>query len=204
MYLVLTQTPLKVRSKGTDEERRRILRWHIVLGVVISLIFALPASAESNHETPSEFTPHGQASYNGELIDMAADWQGASACLVWHAMDVVECFDSEVELDTRYEELLVEQDRFAATCSGYLRLYDLTSYGTPVLLLADRSQWFNLSTYGFNNRTSSFRVGPCSSIFADLTHGGGDWYPTAQTAANKQSSTMNSGWNNRVSSVYIN
>jgi hypothetical protein len=92
----------------------------------------------------------------------------------------------------------------SSTCSGYLRLYDGTSYGTPVLYLRDRYQWLNLSSYGFNQKVSSFKVGPCAADFADYANGGGGWYPWYLTEAYDQSSSMISGWNNDVSSVYIN
>ncbi len=91
----------------------------------------------------------------------------------------------------------------SSTCSSFLRLYDLTAYRSPVLYLRDRYQWLNLSSYGFNNRTSSYKVGACNSVFADYSNGGGALYPTNLTQAYDQASSMNSGWNNDVSSVYI-
>lgn len=90
-----------------------------------------------------------------------------------------------------------------ATCSTSLKLYDGANFGTPVLQILTRTQWINLSGYGFDNKTSSFKVGACSTYLADLTMGGGDWYPTSGSTAGKEVQTMNTGWNNRVSSVYL-
>lgn len=87
-------------------------------------------------------------------------------------------------------------------CSSSLRLYDGTGYGGAVLNLSSRSTWLNLSTWGFDNRTSSYRIGACSSNLADYTGGGGSWYP-GSASAGAQSSSMQTGWNNRISSVFI-
>ena len=60
----------------------------------------------------------------------------------------------------------------------------------------------NLSTYGFDNDTSSYRVGACASTFWAGASGSGSVYP-GPTGANASASSMLSGWNNVVSSVYI-
>jgi hypothetical protein len=91
----------------------------------------------------------------------------------------------------------------AAQCSGYVRLYDGVSYTGQVLSIRNRLQWINLSAYGFSNRTSSFKIGPCSSYLADYDWGGGSWYSTSATEAWDVASVMASGWSNRVSSIYI-
>ena len=70
------------------------------------------------------------------------------------------------------------------------------------MYLSTRSLWLNLSAYGFDNLTSSYRVGACSVYMAENSSGGGSWYP-GNTSAGAQASAMLSGWNNRVSSVYI-
>ncbi|MFV1970339.1 MAG: hypothetical protein ACC683_04940 [Acidimicrobiia bacterium] len=151
------------------------------------------------------------AVFEGEKLNLAQSWGEAEACLIWQQEGISECFRNEAEMDARVAELDAEVAltrtaggvAAASTCSGYLRLYDRTWYGSPVLYLRDRYEWLNLSDYGFNQRTSSYKVGPCSSYFADYSNGGGDWYPTHLTEANDQSGWMNSGWNNDVSSVYI-
>lgn len=91
----------------------------------------------------------------------------------------------------------------SSDCSGYLRLYDGTGYTGAVLYLRGRFQWHNLADYGFDQRTSSYRIGPCSAYFADYADGGGSWYPTSLTEAYDSASSMTSGWDNDVSSVYI-
>ncbi len=72
-----------------------------------------------------------------------------------------------------------------------------------MLYLRDRFQWINLSPFGWNQRTSSYKVGPCASYFADYANGGGAWYPTYLTEAYDRAPSMISGWDNDVSSVYI-
>ena len=149
------------------------------------------------------------AVFAGEEINLDEGWGEATACLIWQDIGVSECFRTEDDMDLRIAELEAEMTRpkdlsggivmASSTCSSYLRLYDKTNYGTPVLYLRDRFQWLNLSTYGFNQKTSSFKIGPCSAYFADWPNGGGDWYPTYLTQAYDQSNSMISGWNNDVS-----
>lgn len=129
-------------------------------------------------------------------------WLDAEACLVWpELLPAPECFPTEQEMDSRIAQLRDSAPAARLACSGTLRLYDGTSYGTPVLALSPGALWTNLSTYGFDNRTSSYRIGPCDAQFAADPWGGGAFYPQSATAAYMSSPSMISGWNNRVSSV---
>jgi len=163
------------------------------------------------------------AVYQGTPLDLAAGWQGAQACLVWpEVLDAVECFSSEPELEARVVELggilpgsralptagpaIAGPGRFVATgssCSSFVRLYDGIYYTGASLWLNSRSIWLNLSALGFDQRTSSFKIGACSAYFADWAGGGGAWYPTWATQAYDVAPWMASGWNNDVSSVFI-
>ncbi len=186
--------------------------WSLMaLLVAISAISSTPGGlAEGLSRTDG-----ATAVFEGEVINLAAGWGEANACLIWQDVGVSECFRTEREMDDRIAELETRGAASASaiggggvvtaglTCSGYLRLYDGTWYGSPVLYLRDRFQWLNLSVYGFNQKTSSYKVGPCYSYFADYANGGGAWYPTYLTEAYDLSPTMISGWNNDVSSVYI-
>ncbi len=152
------------------------------------------------------------AVFEGNKLDLAQSWGEAEACFVWQEQGVEQCFRTEAEMDETIARLDAvagsieprNRDVLASTCSGYLRLYDATSYGSPVLYLRDQYRWLNLANYGFNQKVSSFKVGPCAADFADYANGGGSWYPWYMTEAYDQSSTMISGWDNDVSSVYIN
>lgn len=193
----------------------------VFLAVSILLGVATVASAATaSEEAQADGVP---AVFDGAVIDLSEGWRGAEACLYWpELLDTAECFHTEEQMDTRIAELdrQVEPSQrdgataslrpnssaalASANCSGYLRLYGGVNYGSPVLYLRSRWTWLNLSAFGFNNQTSSYKVGPCSAYFADLSNGGGDWYPTYVTEAYNQSSNMISGWNNDVSSVYLN
>lgn len=172
--------------------------------VAALLLISGPAQADSR-------TGDGQdALFEGTQIDLSAGWGEAQACLVWNDRDVVECFRTEADMDRRIGELVgVESSPIgsagvlASSCSSSLRLYDGMSYTGSILYLADRGRWLNLSSYGFSNRTSSFKIGACSSYFADYSNGGGSWYPTSSTKAWRTVPAMASGWNNRVSSIYM-
>jgi hypothetical protein len=165
-------------------------RWLVLVVVVVYALVLYPAVASSS----------GSSSY-------AAPSGGEEACLVWQTQGLFECFASEKELDDRLLALGQEKSGSLArlaNCSTGLRLYDGTGYSGSVLVVLDRSVWINLSIYGFDNLTSSYKVGACSSYFAENSSGGGSWYPTSATEAWDQASSMLAGWSNRVSSVYQN
>lgn len=177
---------------------------YAVLVVTMTVVQASPVMARGHSSVES-----GLATFEGEAIDLRDGWGRAKACVVWDSDAVVECFRSEGELVERIaaaEQSILVSDGLlagASTCSSSLRLYDGTSYTGSALYLYQRTSWINLSNYGWSNRTSSFKVGACLSYFADYANGGGNWYPTSSTQAWDQSAAMISGWNNRVSSIYI-
>jgi len=191
----------------------------IAVALVLVALTASPAAADRNSqdsERGERTEPGASAVFEGTTFDLAESWGDATACMVWaEASDTIECFASEAELDARVASLeaalgLASTNAIGSTqsfnglnCSSYMKLYDGTSYSGTILYLRSKYLWHNLSSYGFNQRTSSFKIGACSAYFADYSNGGGAWYPTYATQAWDQSSSMISGWNNDVSSVYI-
>ncbi len=156
------------------------------------------------------------AEFRGDLIGMDEVWDSAQACLVWpDRLQRPECFDSEDEMDRRIAELEDGDTRrgqvvppggtvaAVSQCSGWLRLYDGANYTGQTMSVRVRLQWLNLASFGFDQKTSSFRIGPCSAYFADWANGGGNWYPTNLTGAYDSAKNMISGWDNDVSSIYI-
>ena len=87
-----------------------------------------------------------------------------------------------------------------ASCSSTLRLYHGTSFTGAVLGLSTRGSLIQLASSGFDNVTSSYRVGACSASLYDGLQSG--LYPGA-TGAGSQASVMLSGWDNTISSVVI-
>lgn len=169
----------------------------VIVAIQIAGIAPAPAARDTR----------GFALFEEQLIDLSEGWGEAQACVVWDGDHLVECFRTEAELvervvtSARAEQ--AEPVGASSTCSSSLKLYDGPSYPGAALYLYQRTTWINLSDYGWANRTSSFKVGACLSYLADFVNGGGDWYPTSHTQAYDQSSSMISGWDNRVSSVYI-
>jgi hypothetical protein len=163
------------------------------IALVIAAAFALASLPASAAPTP----PGVIATFDGHTINLADGWGAARAC----TSDGVtaRCYRSEAEMDAAEGGL---DDGFAPyACSGSLRLYRSTSYGGAVLQLTTQYTLINLATYSFNNDTSSYRVGPCASIFYDTTTGSGT-YP-GNTGANVSAPSMSAGWDNRIGSVYI-
>jgi len=164
-----------------------------ILTVLMLNLFGPMADAGADVSPP----PPSLALFDGALIDLTEGWAGATACAVM--TDVTECFRSEAELD---EYLSTHAEFLASSCSTALRLYTGTSFSGSTLALTAR-QVHNLSSYGFDNATSSYKVGACASTLYDGTSASGTVYPGA-TGAGAQASAMQSGWDNRVSSARVN
>ncbi len=195
-------------------------RW--IAAITLASATLLSMTAASAGERTPEPVPVTPALFEGQIINIAQDWGEATACMVSDLETLPECFRTEAEMDAQVGGIasvtgassgalspLAAQPGPGVTlngtnCSASLRLYNGTSYTGSILWLNVRHSWLNLANYGFNQRTSSFKIGSCSSYFADYSNGGGAWYPTGSTQAYDVSSSMISGWNNDVSSVYIN
>ncbi|HEX5246995.1 MAG TPA: hypothetical protein VFW41_07675 [Gaiellaceae bacterium] len=172
------------------------------LAAAIFLLLPI-AGLASNQAAPS---PPGQAVFEGHTIDLSKGWGDAHACLVANGAGVVECFRDQAGLLARESQLQEQASAdpaiAASTCSTPLRLYADTGYGGRELDFYDRGYWQNLSDWSFDNQTSSYKVGACGVYLADGANGGGSWYP-GNTNAGASASSMVSGWNDRISSLYI-
>lgn len=176
-----------------------------------AVLFALTSTtvASADPSSPGGPLPEGQAWFEGEVIDLGGGWGEAQACLIWRQEEVAECFRSQAEMDARASEVERRPATADATtvsmavtsCSGWLYLYDGPASTGAVAQFRDRGYWQNLATWGFSDRTESYRIGPCSASFADGTSGSG-LYP-GPTTAYVYSASMYAGWDNRVSSIII-
>jgi hypothetical protein len=176
----------------------RLLATTICISAASAVMVGTPASA-------TDARPTTLARYGDHWIDMANDWESAKACTV--GADGAFCFATERQLDAYLSSsttAVASGVSIAAACSSSLRLYDGVTYTGAILHLTTQWTIHNLSSYGFDNRTSSYKVGACSSLFYSGASGGGSLYPTGNTQAFDQFASMLTGWNNVLSSVYIN
>lgn len=171
------------------------LSWLVCAAVALcGITVPVGAAVADDNDSPDVI-----ASFEGRDINLAEDWEQAQACVI--ASDGARCYRTEAEMDA-VEGPMPEPGVVAmAACSSKLRLYDGTSYGGAVLELQTQYVYHNLASLGFDNRTSSYKIGACSARFYDTTSGGTQ-YP-GNTNANVWASSMASGWNNRVGSVYV-
>ncbi len=170
----------------------------LVTGVFACLVWLAPAgSAAADSRRVDEASVI--ASFEGSWIRLAEGWGDARACTSDDAG--TRCYRSEAEMDAAEVALNPATVTPMADCSSSVRLYQNTNYGGSVLELKQRGVTISLSPYGFNNVTSSYKIGACSARFYDTTSGGG-LYP-GSTSANVWASSMATGWNDRVGSVYI-
>jgi len=167
------------------------------------LVASATSTAAAAPPTP-EAKPSVMASFEGGWIRLADDWDVARAC----TSDGVStrCYSSESEMDA--VEGPLNQTSAQTTASSLtdcalpaVRLYQSTAWTGTVLQLTARFTTINLAPYGFDNVTSSYRIGVCPARFYDTTSGG-TLYP-GSTSAGASASSMVAGWDNRVGSVYI-
>lgn len=167
-------------------------------GVRRALPALLLASVASGSAADATGTDQGvTATFEGRSIRLDRGWGEAEAC--WSDERATRCYRSEAEMDRA--ELNATGPGLLADCSTTLRLYSSASFGGSVLALRERQRIVSLADLGFNNVTSSYRVGACAAEFFDTTSGG-TAYP-GNTNAGVSSTSMSSGWDNRVGSVFI-
>lgn len=168
----------------------------MILTALSVLVTPVTVRADAPPTTPAWFEDH--------WIDLAVDWEGAAACDVQSA--AITCFASETEFDhatAQPSRRLASVSALASSlCSSALKLYDGTSYTGTLLSLSTRSTVLNLSAYGFDNVTSSYKVGACNVDMYGGAAATGGLYP-GNTSAGAQASSMVTGWSNTISSVLI-
>jgi hypothetical protein len=162
----------------------------------------LPSSVVTAGQAPrAEPGNPSEAVFEHRELELGKSWGDATACI--ELGDHTECFRTE-------QQLLAAHPHYgangavtpSATCSSPLRLYRLSGFTGGMLVLTTRGVLLNLSTYGFDNDITSYAVGACASTFWSGASGTGSVYPSP-TGACTAASSMSSGWNNDVSSVYI-
>ena len=194
----------------------RVRRVTVTLLATIGLLSTMATGASSAPTDPTADMT-SPAGYYGGFIDMAVDQPGDTACVIRpDVLDAPECFDTEAEADEFGAELLATygpvgsrwyRASLFSNCASPVKLYEgAWGTGSQAHIWGQRFSWTNLSGHPhyFNQKTSSYRIGACDAIFADYANGGGAHYPTQWTEANDVFLGMASGWDNDVSSVYIN
>lgn len=149
------------------------------------------------------------ASYDGSTINLADGRDGATVCAV--TATGTDCFSSQAD----YQSWLALTEAAAdvspitdvspapdVNCSSAFELFSGTGYSGTELSVLDEAVWINLSTYGMADAVNSYKVGACESSATSGTNGSGDVYPGPMTAGSEASS-MESGWANRLESVYV-
>lgn len=185
-----------MNSNTKGEHRMKRLLGAFILATSLGLATPGVHADRSTGETPAT-----RAWFEDHWIDLTVSWEHATACDV--EPDITICYRTEAEMDTELHAARTATSLTTlAACSSSLRLYDGTSYTGGVLNLSTRATVMNLSVYGFDNLTSSYKVGGCDADFYSAANLGGSLY-AGSTGAGSQATSMLSGWNNVVSSVYI-
>lgn len=177
----------------------------VIVAMVISMVVGYTSPAQSatieGGGTPAEF--------EGRILDLAISWGEATACVVLDKGQPAQCYRTEAELNRAHPYLVTTrrgalsaavEGLAAVACSSSLRLYSGTIYSGSLLAITQRGSIENLSIYGFDNITSSYKVGACSASFYSLANAGGTSFASS---ANTWASSMPAGWDNILSSIYI-
>ena len=173
------------------------MKHHLVRrALAAGALFALPITAAPVQALGSTGV---LATFEGHTIDLSKGWGDARACTV--EASGVTCYRSELSMN-QAESLTSSGEAAVAslTCSPALRLYDGASFTGTVLFITTRGALVTLASLGFDNVTSSYRIGGCAAnLYSGVLTG---LYP-GNTAANAQSATMLAGWSNVLSSVLV-
>jgi hypothetical protein len=150
------------------------------------------------------------AVYGDQIIDLSSGWHGAGACIAF--ADHTECFRTEAEQDAAYPQYAGHPGEAAKasggasallSCTPSVKLYANPSFGGSSFTVAVANSWFNLTGFSIDNATSSFWVsGSCDSGLNEYANGAGWNYPGATTGG-ATAASMLSGWDNRISAVWI-
>lgn len=169
----------------------------LLVASAMATLTSAPAGASS---APVDAQASIVASFEGGSLRLADGWGEAHACT--SDGKTARCYRTEAEMDAAEgKRPEVSTPMPLIDCGTSVRLYSSTGYGGDVLQLTTRFVTINLASHGFNNVTSSYRIGSCSAQFYDTT-GGSIQYP-GSTTAGSSAALMVSGWDNRVGSVYI-
>ena len=189
---------------------RRLLISALVATLTIPTLIGGPALAVDDGSTlkPVSGDPASLASFEGRVIDLSLGWGDAKACSTDGR--TTQCFASEKEMDaaignpTQRPQLVTSGFRAGArrSCSSAMRLYDGISYTGIVIQIFTNNALLNMSSYAFDNKMTSFKMGSCSASFFDDAWAGGTQYP-GSTGAWAQSASMATGWNNRIGSLVV-
>jgi len=167
-----------------------------------------PASAQTTRGARPErpavaagSTPDA-ATFEGRRIDLAKNWEQAQACIVLRQAQIVECFRTLDQAEAQASAVMAQYAAAGYSCSSPLRLFEHSYYGGRQLLFFDRGYWQNLTDYGFNDQLSSYIVGACYTYQAEHINGVGAFYPGPGWAWSGVPYLI-SGWDNRMSSLYM-
>lgn len=164
--------------------------------VVVLVVAVVPGVARSDAASGAE--PSSSATYHGRQIDLSRSWEGAAAC--WIAESANTCYDTAAEMRAAMDDSvgLARGIVPLLTCGSSLVLYQNGGFAGNALALSTRSTMISLSTYSFSAITSSYTIGSCNASFFDAS----STYP-GTTSAGASASSMVSGWDNRITRVYI-
>lgn len=175
--------------------RKGIVMFAVAMSLAYGTAPSSKAQADSNLERPGRTSRW--ARFDGRWIDLRAGWGEARACLIYPGR-ATECFKTGQGLADRVDQLRAPD----LACGSALDLHDGTYLSGTKVSIYTRGLWINLSSVGFDNRTSSYVVGACPVDLASGTNGGGSRYPECLNPGCAEF-VMLPGWNNVLSSVYL-
>jgi hypothetical protein len=161
------------------------------------LAAASPAQGSATHGV----SDIGHARFEGRWIELSQGWSQATACMVV-AGRPTECFRTVGAMETHAAVVLASASPLL-NCSTPLKLRDGPNQTLGQANVYSRGIWVNLSSLSFDNKTSSFTVGACSIDLAAGINGGSSHYLSCLSPFCVED-TMDPGWDNAVSSAYLN
>lgn len=175
---------------------------------------AMTAAHASSLDEPTSPGPT-LAKLDGQTFDLSHGWREATVCLVSPIDDVVECFRTKEDADTRQAEIdqIMASPDFAPQarnedshqpaelyCATWLHIYQHSNCSGRDLRFKRRRYEHNLTTWDFDDQMSSYNTGSCKVTFWEHVNNEGDKFVAA---ADGPCLNVSSGWNDEVSSLWI-
>ena len=126
----------------------------------------------------------------------------ACALTVWMAGTAAAAGGSGPAESATAASRMSDPARPSLNCSSPLTLRNGPNQTGSSATISARGVWINLGSVSFDNMTSSFTVGACSVMMASAANGGGARYPRCLSPGCVEN-TMDLGWDNVITSVYL-
>jgi hypothetical protein len=185
--------------------RRALFSLPLALASAAAIVLSAGSMAAAAPSTDAR-AAGAVATFEGQSIALGNSWGEAKVCVVSRRLSATTCFRSTQAAAAFRTATSPSADQSEVAvpllCANPLVLWADGQGSGRQLQFCDTGYWQNLSDYSFDNQMSPFSTGNSNTHMAENAGGGGAWYP-GNTERMCYTGYLVSGWNDRVSSVYL-